>query len=104
MQKIAFRMQLYEGQEAEYKRRHDKIWVELSELLRQTGIHDYSIFLDSSTNSLLGVLKIEDSVSLSKLSEHPIMQKWWEFMSDIMETNPDNSPVSIPLQEIFYQP
>ena len=30
------------------------------------------------------------------------MQKWWKYMEDIMETNHDNSPVSIPLKEVFY--
>jgi L-rhamnose mutarotase len=36
------------------------------------------------------------------LGDNPIVQKWWAYMADIMETNPDNSPVSIPLPECFY--
>ena len=104
MERKAFKMQLHSGKVAEYKRRHDELWPELQSLLKQTGIKDYSIFLDESTNSLFGVLQIEDSKKLDDLPSHPIMKKWWAYMKDIMETNPDNSPVSVPLQEVFYLP
>ncbi len=104
MQRVAFKMKLFKGQEAEYRRRHDVLWPELKELLDKTGIHDYSIFLDESTNSLFGVLKIADQRNLDELPNHPVMKKWWAYMKDIMETNLDNSPVSVPLQEVFYLP
>ncbi len=52
MQRIAFKMQLRKGYEAEYKKRHDEIWPELKSLLKATGISEYSIFLDEQTNSL----------------------------------------------------
>ena len=102
MERKAFKMQLHSGKVAEYKRRHDELWPELHALLKQTGIKDYSIFLDESTNSLFGVLQIEDSKKLDDLPSHPIMKKWWAYMRDIMDTNPDNSPVSTPLKEVFY--
>ncbi len=38
------------------------------------------------------------------MKDNPIIQKWWDYMSDIMETHDDNSPVSIELQEVFYLP
>jgi L-rhamnose mutarotase len=104
MQRVAFKMQLFKGQEKEYRKRHDEIWPELSELLKKTGVQEYSIFLDESTNSLFGVLQIDNPVKLDELPAHPVMQKWWAYMKDIMESNPDNSPVSIPLQEVFYLP
>ena len=104
MKRIAFKMQLNKGAEAEYKKRHDGLWPELEELLKLTGISEYSIFLDGMTNSLFGVLKIDDSQLLDDLPQHPVMQKWWLHMKDIMESNPDNSPVSIPLKEVFYLP
>lgn len=104
MQRVAFKMKLFKGQEAEYKRRHEVLWPELKELLEKTGVHDYSIFLDESTNSLFGVLKITDQKNLDELPNHPVMKKWWAHMKDIMDTNPDNSPVSVPLQEVFYLP
>lgn len=104
MERIAFKMQLNAGQAQEYKCRHNKIWSELKELLKEKGVEDYSIFFDSSTNALFAVLKIENPSLFDLLPEHPIVQKWWKYMSDIMETNLDNSPISITLKEVFYLP
>ena len=104
MTRVAFKMQLFPGKKAEYKKRHDEIWPGLVALLKETGITDYAIFLDENTNSLFGCLKIEDPAWLNNLPAHPVMQKWWAYMGDIMESNPDNSPVSIPLEEVFYLP
>ena len=100
--RVAFKMQLRKGKEADYKKRHDEIWPELSLLLKSTGVSDYSIFLDEATGSLFGILKVNDPISFDLLPEQPVMQKWWKYMADIMETNPDSSPVSIPLKEVFY--
>ena len=104
LHRIAFKMKLYEGQEEEYKKRHDELWPELKQLLEASGISDYSIFLDETTNSLFGVLKARDMQALDDLPDNPVMQKWWAHMKDIMESNDDNSPVSIPLTEVFYLP
>lgn len=102
MHRLAFKMKLYKGQETEYKRRHVALWPELHELLKQTGISEYSIFLDEETNYLFGVLKVENASAMDELPKHPVMKKWWAYMKDIMESNPDNSPVSVPLKEVFY--
>ncbi|WP_018616483.1 L-rhamnose mutarotase [Segetibacter koreensis] len=104
MHRIAFKMQLFPGFEEEYKKRHQELWPELQQLLKEATITDYSIFLDATTNSLFGVMKAEDKGKLDTLPSNPVMQKWWKHMTDIMETNPDNSPVQIPLQEVFYLP
>ena len=100
--RVAFKMKLHRGQEAEYKRRHAELWPELKQLLKQTGIEDYSIFLDEETNLLFGILKIEDAKLLEELPKHPVMKKWWAYMKDVMDSNLDSSPVSIPLKEVFY--
>ncbi len=97
-------MQLHRGFEEEYRRRHDNLWPELQQLLNQTGVRDYSIYLDEETNTLFGVMQVEEPELLEKMAEHPVMKKWWAYMKDIMDTNPDNSPVSIPLKEVFYLP
>ena len=102
--RVAFKMKLFPGQEEEYKNRHDQLWPELETLLTEAGISEYSIFLDPETNSLFGVLKAEDPKNLDNLPKHEVMQRWWKYMADIMESNPDNSPVSIPLKEVFYLP
>ena len=95
-------MQLHKGYEQEYKRRHDELWPELQQLLKANGIHEYSIYLDVSTNTLFGVMQVEDASRLDEMREHPVMKKWWAYMRDIMDTNADDSPVSIPLKEVFY--
>ena len=102
MQRVAFKMKLLDGYEDEYKKRHDAIWPDLKTLLKETGVEDYSIFLDEETNSLFGILKIENPIKLDELPNHPVMKKWWTYMKDIMESNDDNSPVAIPLKEVFY--
>ena len=104
MHRIAFKMQLFKGYEAEYKKRHNELWPDLQKLLKSAGISEYSIFLDETTNNLFGFMKAEDPKTLDDLPTHPVMQRWWKFMGDIMESNPDNSPVSIPLTEVFYLP
>ena len=97
-------MQLFKGFEAEYQKRHDALWPELSALLKAAGINEYSIFLDETTNSLFGFLKAADPAALDNLPASPVMQRWWQYMEDIMESHPDNSPVSVPLKEVFYLP
>lgn len=95
-------MRLLPGFENEYKIRHDNLWPELSELLHHHGISNYSIFLDHHTLDLIGIMDVENPNALDSLSHNPIMTKWWTYMSDIMETNSDHSPVSKPLSEVFF--
>src|SRR5437868_1474503 len=96
-EKYAFRMQLHPGMEEEYQRRHDAIWPELVELLRDAGVSDYSIFIDRDSNMLFGVLWRRSDHAMDDLPKHPVMQRWWAHMADIMATKPDNEPVAVPL-------
>ena len=104
MNRVAFKMKLFPGKEAEYQKRHDEIWPELQSLLKGNGISEYSIFLDEATHSLFGFLKITDPKNLDNLPGQEVMQRWWNYMADIMEANTDHSPVSVPLREVFYLP
>ena len=104
MNRMAFKMKLNPGQEDTYRKRHDEIWPELVQLLKESGVSDYSIFLDQPSSTLFGVLVCNDPARFKKLPESPVMMKWWQYMKDIMETNADGSPTSIPLQEVFYLP
>ena len=102
MQKYAFRMQLQPGQEAEYRRRHDEIWPELAALLREAGVSDYSIHLDPETGDSLRRALAARHHRMDDLPGHPVMRRWWAHMADIMRTNPDNSPVAVPLETVFH--
>jgi L-rhamnose mutarotase len=95
-------MRLKPGFEAEYRIRHDKIWPELSALLKAAGIRDYSIYLDRATGTLFAIQKLIDKNTNDDLPNHPVMKRWWAYMADIMETNPDNSPAVKPLEEVFH--
>jgi len=86
----------------EYKKRHDELWPELKTLLKDQGVSNYSIFFDEETNILFGVQNQEGESSSQDLGELEIVQKWWAYMADIMETNSDNSPVTVSLDEVFY--
>lgn len=104
MKRIGFTMNLLKGFAEEYAQRHAAIWPELQILLRDTGIQDYSIFLDESTHVLFAFLKVKDEAAFANLPSNPVMQRWWAYMGDIMQTHADGSPVSTPLKEVFYLP
>lgn len=100
--RVAFKMKLKPGFKEEYKKRHDELWPELKTLLKEQGVSNYSIFYDEETSILFGVQDQEGESSSQDLGELEIVQKWWAYMADIMETNPDNSPVTVSMDEVFY--
>ncbi len=102
MIRYAFRMQLFPGQEAEYERRHDELWPEMADTLHAAGVSNFTIWLDRETLHLFAVLYLVDNHTNDQLPQHPVVKKWWAFMRDIMETNPDNSPVVTELKEVFH--
>jgi L-rhamnose mutarotase len=95
-------MKLKPGFKQEYIKRHSELWPEIADLIKRSGVSDYSIFLDEETNILFGIQKASGEVSSQDLGNVEIQQKWWDYMSDIMETNPDHSPVTVHLEEVFY--
>ena len=98
----AFRMSVSPDQHQEYERRHRPIWQELQDVLKEHGVHNYSIFLDPDDNSLFAYVEIEDEARWSAIADTDICQKWWKYMGDIMPANSDNSPVSKDLLEVFH--
>lgn len=102
MIKKAFVMQISPGAHQEYQRRHDEIWPELELTLKEHGAHHYSIFLDSKRNLLFGYVEIESQERWDSVAQTEVCQKWWKYMSDIMPSNPDNSPISDELRSVFY--
>jgi len=102
MKRVAFKMKMKPGFKQEYIKRHAQVWPEIADLIKHSGVSDYSIFLDEETNILFATQKVSGDVSSQDLGFVEIQQKWWDYMSDIMETNPDHSPVTIPLEEVFH--
>ena len=102
MQRYAFKMFLNSGEAHEYRRRHDEIWPDLKTLIREKGVRNYSIHLDPETNVLFAYLERSDDHGMDDLPKHPVMQRWWAYMKDIMAANADGSPVTSPLIEVFH--
>lgn len=102
MQRLAFKMKLNPGQKEAYTKRHNEIWPELKKLLKEAGVSEYSIFFDEDTHTLFAFQKVSGDGGSQDLANNSIVQRWWAFMADIMETNPDYSPVSTALEEVFY--
>ena len=98
----AFTMKLRPGVAEEYRKRHDEIWPELSALLTEAGICDYSIFLEAETGTLFATMKLRPGHALDTLPRHPVMQKWWAYMAPLMETKPSNEPVTRELEQVFH--
>jgi L-rhamnose mutarotase len=97
----AFVMNVYPDRQDEYKTRHDEIWPELEELLKAHGAYKYSIFLHHESSQLFAYLEITDEEKWNDLAKTDICRKWWKYMSDIMKSNPDDSPVLEELHEVF---
>ena len=100
--RFGFKMKLYPGFREEYHKRHNEIWPELVKLLKDEGIGNYSIFFDEETNTLFAYQEQSGESSSQDLVQTEIVKKWWKYMADIMETNPDDSPVTVPLEQVFY--
>lgn len=104
MEKIAFTMQLRSGCADEYQRRHDALWPELAALLHDAGVCDYSIFLDPGSGTLFAVLRHASTHGMDALPDHPVMQRWWAYMADLMETDSGLQPLSQALLPMFHLP
>ena len=102
MMRKAFKMTVYRDCLDEYADRHNPIWPELADTLRGYGVSNYSIFVDTDTRTLFGYLEVADEQHWTALSNDPVCRKWWGYMKDLMETNPDDSPVSTDLREVFH--
>lgn len=100
--RLAFKMKLKPGCEEEYRRRHAALWTEMRDVLKKSKVGNYSIFYDPDTMTLFAYQEAEDDSSSQDLGADPIVRKWWHYMSDIMEVNEDESPVSVSLRQLFF--
>src|SRR5687768_6547546 len=99
----AFLMTLEPGNQDEYQRRHNPIWPELEAVLKEHRVTNYSIFLDRESNRLFAYAEIESNDLWQSIAGTEVCRRWWNHMSDLMLTNPDNSPSVTMLEEVFHQ-
>ena len=87
---------------AEYKRRHNPIWGDLEKVLKEHGVHNYSIFVEPETCRLFGYVEIESESLWREIASTDVCRRWWDTMKDVMPTNEDNSPITTDLEEVFH--
>ena len=98
----AFVMSVHAGQETEYARRHNPIWPELEATLRAHGVHTYSIVLHAETRQLFAYVEFVDETRWQAIAATDVCRRWWSHMREVMPANPDDSPVSRELPEVFH--
>lgn len=98
----AFVMSVHAGREEEYELRHNPIWPELEQTLKDHGVLKYSIFLDAQTRQLFACAEIADEEQWEKIAETEVCRRWWKSMRELMPSNEDNSPVSREIREVFH--
>ena len=99
MEKYAWKAKLKKGKKAEYIKRHDEIWQEMKDVLKKAGICNYSIWI--SGDEIIGYYECEKGIEFATKtqSESPIVDKWNEYMSDVMEMILDEKTGAQPLME-----
>ncbi len=100
MAQYAWVLEVRPGYEEEYKRRHDEIWPEMVEALKDAGISDYSIFRHGLT--LFGYFETDNlEKTIDALGKSEVNARWGESMTPVLkvETDPTtNFPYLLPLQ------
>ena len=105
MERFAWKARLLPGMKAEYIRRHDEIWPEMTELLNSAGIHNYSIWIVG--DEIFGCYEAEKGVAFaSKVqAESPIVTRWNEYMKDVIVTDFDpETGTHYKLEQVFFHP
>ena len=103
MERMAWKGRIKPGCKAEYIRRHDEIWPEMKELLKSAGICNYSIW--NVGNELFGYYECEKGIDYATRvqAESPIVDKWNEYMKDVMVMDLDPVTGAQPkLVQAFY--
>lgn len=99
---MAWKGRIKPGRKAEYQRRHAEIWPEMVKVLKEAGICNYSIFY--CKDELFGYYECEKGVAYAEKvqAESPIVDRWNEYMKDILELEMDPVTGAKPkLEQVF---
>jgi L-rhamnose mutarotase len=102
MERFAWKARLLPGAREEYIRRHDAIWPELTALLNEAGIHNYSIWLVG--DEIFGYYEAEQGIGHASRvqAESPVVEKWNDYMKDVMVTDFDpTTGTHFQLKQVF---
>ena len=103
MERYAWKAAIKSCKRAEYIRRHDELWPEMKSVLKEAGIVNYSIWLDGE--EVFGYYECEKGAAYAARiqAESPVVERWNEFMKDVMDMTMDEKTGAQPLlEEVFY--
>lgn len=104
MQRVCFTLQVRIDKLDEYKRRHQAVWPEMQQALRENGWSNYSLFLRED-GLLIGYLQTEDFITAKqKMAATEVNAKWQRQMAEFFVT-PDLLTAGSgpePLTEVFH--
>lgn len=102
--RVCFLLKIKIERMEEYRQRHAAVWPEMVQALRETGWHNYSLFL-AENGLLVGYLETDDfEQARAKIKLHPINAKWQSEMAPFFEALPSGGPDDqiAPLDEVFH--
>lgn len=102
MERYSWSARIRPGMLAEYIRRHDAIWPEMTALLNQAGIRNYTIWHQG--DQLFGYYEC-DSIeqAMQVQGQSPVVARWNDYMQDVMVVQLDDSGAGPqPLRQVFY--
>ena len=105
MQRVGFRLQVVPAMMDEYVRRHEQVWPEMLEALRETGWTNYSLFLDRSDGTLFGYFETPDlEKAKTGMASREINEKWQADMAPFFAALEGKRPDEgfLQLEEVFY--
>lgn len=102
MERFVWIAKVKPGKLEEYKKRHDEIWPEMTEVLNLAGIHNYSIW--NIGEQLIGYYECESIEHATKVQrESEVVDRWNEYMKDVMEMEMDpDTGTSVLLEQVFF--
>ncbi|MBO1741561.1 L-rhamnose mutarotase [Leifsonia sp. TF02-11] len=101
--RIALTLQVPHEALSEYERRHQHIWDELTQAIKDQGGKNYSIFAAPHLDVVFSYVEVDDEAAWRESAASELTHRWWQYMSEIMPTNSDLSPISHELPLIFHQ-
>lgn len=102
MERFAWKARVLPGKLEEYIRRHDEIWPEMTRVLNDAGIHNYTIW--SVGDELFGYYECENVDDASRVqAQSPVVAQWNEYMKEVMEMEMDpNTGTAVLLRQVFF--
>ena len=88
----------------EYKRRHQNVWPDMQQALRETGWHNYSLFLRGD-GMLFGYLETPDfDAARAGMAAREVNARWQAEMGEFFEQLEGQRPDEgmLPLEEVFH--